>query len=606
MLVALWRTWGWRALTHRVLHELRRSAGAFKTSPRFGVQSARHSSPLSLRPSQERLRSVMDLESARRRASRVAGGEYEAFGWEWRPLPRTAEEWRTHPLTHRQFPQCHWWRVPHLSPVLGDIKQVWEPHRFGWTYDLVRGFLATGDERYAAAFHSRFRAWLDANPPFLGAAWACGQETAIRCIALLHAEACLAASEDQRRLIVDAVGWSGERIHDALEYAASQRNNHILSEAAGLIACGVRLAGLHSRARHWLRCGRRLLEREILDQFDRDGWYIQHSFNYLRLALDQCTFALRLLRHTGLDLSAEARERLSAAVQLLAAVTDPQTGRVPRHGADDGSRVIPVADTEYDDFRPCVTAAAVILGVSLPGRFCSDAQTLAWLNADAPPISDVPARGFSRGESWVAGGIADWQVFLRAGEYRSRPGHMDLLHLDVRWKGRPIVVDPGTYSYNAPPPWNNGLASALVHNGPVIDGQEPALRGPRFLWLTWPRARLTEVSQNGSALILRAQAAAGVTRTVEVRPERIRVTDRAPPGTANSMRVLWTLDPEAPATCISAEPTGRVRRGEEGTTPGWVAPRYGMRVRTQYLEVTAAGGGDVAIVSEIRPPEISG
>src|SRR5690606_17608196 len=109
-------------------------------------------------------------------------------------------------------------------------------------------------------------------------------------------EANLQLDQNTGRSVEEVLGFSGERINDAIGYALSQRNNHAISEAAGLIALGVRLRDVHPAAGAWLRRGERLLNRLVPEQFARDGWYIQHSFTYMRLAVDQCVIAERVLR----------------------------------------------------------------------------------------------------------------------------------------------------------------------------------------------------------------------------------------------------------------------------------------------------------------------
>ena len=73
-----------------------------------------------------------------------------------------------------------------------------------------------------------------ANPPFAGPNWLCGQEAALR---VLH------LSENLPRPLP---GWArpvlaahARRIAANPAYAMAQDNNHPLSEAAGLLVCGM-------------------------------------------------------------------------------------------------------------------------------------------------------------------------------------------------------------------------------------------------------------------------------------------------------------------------------------------------------------------------------
>ena len=87
----------------------------------------------------------------------------------------------------------------------------------------------------------------------------------------------------------------------------------------------------------------------------------------------------------------------------------------------------------------------------------------------------------------LKGAHGSW-AYLRAARFTSRPGHADQLHLDLWWQGLNLAQDPGTYRYTAAPPWDNALASTLVHNTLSVDGREQMTRAGRFLYLDWAQA----------------------------------------------------------------------------------------------------------------------
>ncbi|MGI8508445.1 MAG: heparinase II/III domain-containing protein [Gemmatimonadaceae bacterium] len=578
------RTFGVRGTALRLEHELRRKSNKFRDRTRFHLPSQQNPREHPFHVSTDRLLSVTGSHVAVARGERVLAGEYQAYRWEWRPFPVSPADWS------QNLPaDCQWWKVPHLS-ASGDIKDVWEPARFAWAYDLVRAFLVTHDDRYATAFHDRLRQWLDGSPPFLGPHWSCGQETAIRAVALLYAEANLSSSpastSDSMLTIASVLAASAERIADAFGYAVSQRNNHAISEAMGLIVLGARFRGEHPEADRWLARGKKWLERLVLEQFATDGWYIQHSFTYLRLALDQCVVAQRALRASGDSLSPAAVARLGAAVDLLLVVMDSSTGIVPNHGANDGAFVHPITLAEYRDFRPSITAACAIFGFPLPVSVAPDREVLAWLGLDRPAIGEAVPDGVRVGQSgWASARVGASTVFLRAGHYRSRPGHLDPLHVDIRLGGRELVVDPGTFAYNAPPPWRNGLASAHVHNGPVLDGEEPGIKGPRFLWYAWPESEIiTTTWVDGTATIV-AEIRGRIRRVVRVTSERVVVEDYVLSATAQTARVSWLLAPNANVDAVQVDGDAQIVAATEGKTSAWFSPHYGQRLPTRSVDV---------------------
>ncbi len=584
------RTYGARGLALRALHETRRALGAFRVKPgrviEFAPPPTRH--PFAVDATA--LANATNRAQALARASHVLAGDYQAYRTIWRPLPVGPSAWHRGANDAELPADVPWWRAMPSEDSGVDVKDVWEPARFAWAYDLVRAWMITHDDRYAAAFHRIFADWCESSPPFRGVHWACGQEATIRAIALLYAEANLvgAPSSDQRAMarITRVLAATGERVNDAIGHALSQRNNHGISEAVGLLALGARFRGTHPRAVHWASRGRHLLERLIREQFAGDGWYIQHSFNYLRVALDMCLIARHVLVAASIDLSLDATERLRAATELLLAVIDPESGVVPNHGHNDGALVHPVTLRAYRDYRPVVTAACASFDVPLPSNVAPDAEALAWLSLPQPrkgdPIGDAVHSGAS---GWAAARVGGTAVFLRAGTYRSRPGHIDALHVDIRLAGRETIVDAGTFAYNGPPPWRNALADARIHNGPLLDDEAPAVRGPRFLWYRWPNATLIRAAPEGGAMILAAELPNRIRRTVHVWHDLVRVDDLVLTSSAGRVTIRWLLHPAADPAVIHVDGGTTVNAARESEAMGWFSPAYGVKLPACWIEI---------------------
>ena len=599
----LYLTYGARGLALRARHEVRRRLGCFRAKPRADAGGVGGRPLFKIDPA--RFEAAEWRHAGMARAERVLAGEHQAFRCRWTPLPTTASDWVRHPVTGMAFPIVPWWKVPTLSPQLGDIKGVWEAGRFGWGYDLIRGYLVTSDERYVEAFFDNLASWSEGSPPFQGPHWACGQETAIRAVTLVYADSVFGkaagATPVRLKLLRDILGWSGERIRDGIGFAVSQRNNHGISEAVGLVVLGSRLEGGHPEAAAWQRYGTHLLERLITEQFAVDGWYVQHSFTYLRLALDQCVVAQRALADRGKSLSAAVIGRLRAAGNLLAAVIDPSSGEMPNHGPNDGALVHPICSAGVRDFRPLCTALAATFGFPLPGGVRPDQETLAWLGAAVPPCTAPAGDGVTSGPSgWAAARLGPFRLFFRAGRYRSRPGHADGLHLDLRLSGHELLVDPGTYSYNAPDPWRNGLTGAAVHNGPLVNDGGPGLRGPRFLWYLWPESDLTAAKLAGGTLILSGQIADRVRRTIVATEDQVTVTDTALAPDSRSLAVSWLLRPGANPDLVEIDGDTRTVPAVEGAVAGWYSPAYGERIASASLVSRREGGPGTTITTRVR------
>lgn len=400
-----------------------------------------------------------------------------------------------------------------------DIKLLWEPMRFGWVFPLGRAYALNNDERLPRFFWERVEAFWDANPAYRGPHWASAQEVGLRLIALSFGLDVFHSSPESRperclRLLKSLAVHAG-RIPATLAYAKAQNNNHLLSEAAALATAGVLLAE-HPDSQSWRRLGWQLFNEGLHSQIAAGGSYCQHSTNYHRLMLQLGLWMAHLesLHPAGSStrLDALSRSRLAAATGWLLALLDPAGGRVPNLGPNDGAYILPLSAGGFEDYRPVLQAAG--------RRFCGappfpaggwDEMSL-WLDAeptlkaktaeldanlsrstlDAPLVIHSPDR-----DSWA---------YLRAARFSGRPGHADQLHLDLWQRGVNLTLDPGTYFYNAIPPWDNALTVAAVHNTVTVDGCDQMRRAGRFLYLDWAQGYLfTEGGAAGDASSLSAE-----------------------------------------------------------------------------------------------------
>jgi hypothetical protein len=592
------QSYGVTGLSLRAKYEMRRRLGLYQASPR--VAHVQSDSPILDSPFDvdlERVGAVVDRDEAIARADRVADGWHHAYRSEWRRRPISPDEWSIHPTLGTRYPAEPWWelrRFLSLDPVHGDVKDIWEPARFTWVFDLALGYAASRDERYAEAFWSGVDSFVEGNPPFRGVQWSCGQETSVRALSCLWGERVFAsshaASSERRARLVDLFAWSGERVADAIEYAISQRNNHGVSEATGLAALGHRLLGLHPDADRWVRDGAKWLEYLVMDQFAEDGWYVQHSFTYLRMALDQLVVAQRVMtRAMRRGLSNAAMARVRAAIALLVELHDPETGDVPNHGANDGSTVLPITTRPYRDFRPSITAAAATFGAQLPRNFGASLEALTWIGAADIGRREDPAesRVIAGSSGWISARRGRTRVFARAGDYQSNPSHIDPCHVDIWFDGEMRTVDAGTYRYTAPPPWRNGLAVIAVHNTVDIPSMPAAVKGSRFLWLERPSAEATRIDPAADVTLLELQNhtwdGRGVThlRRCTLSTDAVDIHDEIDVGTHAPLevRVHWLVPDDAPLPAVSSDGGGRllVVRAAPDSVEGWWSPHYGER-----------------------------
>lgn len=604
-------------------------------------------------PGQEELLACMeakDAQAALQEAEEISSGLVRLFGSEPVPLDLAPPG-----------PLQHWTVYERGREPWGteDVKFIWEPARFGWAFRLARAYRLTGNESFAEAFWRAFETFTTANPPDMGPNWASGQEVALRLISLAFAGQVFgeaqASSEERRERLKQTIAAHADRIPPTLVYARSQHNNHLLSEAAGLLTAAACLPE-YPRANRWKAAGWRWLNAGFQAQIAPNGAYAQHSANYHRLALHLALWSDAAARRLRLEWPAATQKKLAAATRWLLELSDPLTGRVPNLGPNDGAHLLPLSSCRFDDYRPVLQAAArVFLGESAfpPGPWD---ELAGWLEVEERPGSGTTitktASELEAGGPDVLCGPNSW-AYLRAAEFTSRPGHADQLHLDLWWRGQNVALDAGTYRYSAPPPWENSLARSAVHNTLSLEGMDQMQRVGKFLFLNWAQAQVREHSRTPEFETLTARVDSPYLgliheRQVERQRDEWRVSDRLLPRNSthpvslNRQAVLhwllpdwtWQMDVEERQVLLRLKsPLGTaqiivrpdsesgflwavrlVRAGEllhqagayagsVDPTLGWTSPTYNHKLPVLSLSVQAPSSPGLRFLTIFRFPD---
>lgn len=372
-----------------------------------------------------------------------------------------------------------------LPAPFSDIKMLWEPARFGWVFCLGRSYHLTGDDKYVESFWKYFKQFSEINPPYKGPNWTSGQEAALRLMAFVWAGQVFAESPnstpDRISALTKSIASHAARIVPTFVYARSQGNNHVLTEAAGLLTAGLAIPD-HPQSPKWCALGWKWLNKGLCAQIDAYGEYAQHSTNYHRLMLQVVLWVHALMeRNEGYRFwPRRTREAIIRSIHWLLAIQDPETGQVPNLGANDGAYIFPLTNRPFSDYRPVLNAAArLFLEYDLP-RGLWDEMAL-WFDIPLEHKRYVHLPRYLGDQIY---GRDSW-AYLRTAQFSNRPSHADQLHVDLWWHGLNIARDAGTYLYNAEPPWDNRLTTAMVHNTVTVNKRDQFTRAGRFLYLDW-------------------------------------------------------------------------------------------------------------------------
>ena len=507
----------WQEVPYRVTSVLRsvaQSRGLFSARrlPAKAGDAGWGKAWCSVPSSQENARAVLDA------AKDVLDGRLHVFGVAV-PMREGIPDWNADPITGARIPPTFGLYLDFRHVGAGiDIKFLWEVNRHLWWLPLAQHYALTGSAECLERIRALLTSWLDACPYALGANWCSPVEHGIRLInwsAVWHlvggTESALFRGEDGQRLLQR---WL-DSIYQHIRFASdnyslySSADNHLIGEAAGVYVaahtwdCWTQTRTLRSEAKA-------ILEREALRQFGPDGVNHEQAIWYQKFALQFLLSCGLCARANGDDFTPAFWSRIEGGSTFMASLMDC-AGRMPAYGDSDDSEVWRFGHGPgFDSYRSFLALSAVLFArADLQAKVQSidtapDQQT-GWLVGDSIPAADPSALAalpttFAKGGYVVIGDALHSPREFRAtfdcgplGANRvAGHGHADALSLTVSWEGEPLLIDSGTYCYNAAPELRHFFRGTRAHNTLVVDGLDQSEYGASFLWLRDVNCKLLE------------------------------------------------------------------------------------------------------------------
>ena len=452
--------------------------------------------PISLMGGVARSRSLdtFNTQTTVDQANGLLTGEIEYYSYHRKQIGEPpnwfVNPFKTHDLLENDF---HWTKIPDFQTEYGDIKNLWEASRFNWLITLARAFAVSSDRTYLEIGDKWLRDWLRNNPLNQGPNWKCGQEASIRVFNIINVTIIIDIHPDVNLSVSEVVYAHLRRISSNIRYALAQDNNHGTSEAAALFIGGSWLdsnyPNRYSNAKYFANKGRNWLENRIEKLVDDDGGFSQYSTNYHRVFLDTMIFAEYWRGELGLpSFSNLAYRKVRKAINWLFVFTDPNSGHTPNLGSNDGAQLLNMHNSDYRDFRPTLQTASVLFNQEALFPRGEYDEPLVWMNVK-PKIHpqksvSTKSQSFEGGYTYISGD--DTWAMIRFPNFKFRPSHNDIFHFDLWYRGKNVVHDSGTYSYNPDGKDKNpNFKSVHFHNTVSFDGKEQMHELSRFLLGDW-------------------------------------------------------------------------------------------------------------------------
>ncbi len=538
-------------------------------------------------------------------------------------------------------PHAYAFDIP-LRAAQFDPKYVWELSRHHQTTVLAMAFWLTGEERYATAAAAQIESWIEANPFLHGLHWASGIEIGMRLIAFVWTRRLLGAwprvrdhFEGDPRFVetVFLHQWllAGRPSH------GSSANNHLLYEMAGLFIASSAMPWFAQSAA-WQEQARCVLEREFPKQVFPSGYSRELASDYHGFVLEGlfvCLVEASLAQKPFDAAMWDVARRMGACL----ADTADCKGHPPRQGDSDDAAGLLLDAPSYDRWADLADLAGSWFGNTLRAPSSLRAWLLARLVGSRGRETETTRPSIAQDAGLVVlrasrGAPSEIYCVFDVGPlgYLSiaAHGHADALAVELRYGGRPVLVDPGTYLYAGP--WRDYFRATCAHNTVELGEIGQARSGGPFLWTSHPRPTLLEMrglDDDAPLASVEAQHDGYENAPFRGRHRRrvlfdrgtreIVIRDQIDVVSTAACRLHYHLHPDigcaltgtgATLACgdaridldLPASLAWKAVRGSEAPMLGWYSPAYGVRLPTTTLTGTITLSGSAVFETRVRFP----
>jgi hypothetical protein len=578
-------------------------------------------------------------------ADRILSGKFRLFGdrdWALGFPP----DWNRDPSSGRRAPLTFGKTLNYRdASAVGIIKYLWEPNRHLELVTLAQAWRLTGQARFATGCRFLLDSWIEQCPYMMGPNWTSSLELALRLVNWSCAwhllggdEMPLFQDEDGAAFKVRWLSAVRQHCHFIVGHLSlfSSANNHLLGELLGLLI-GSMSWPCWPESPRWRERARQSFEEQALLQNGVDGVNKEQAIWYQHEVADMMLLAGLTGRANGYDFSEAFWDRLEAMLDFIASCMDVG-GNVPAFGdADDAVIVRFDPAPGLRPYHSLLASGSVLFG---RGDFKYKAQVFddksRWLLGDAAALrfasiaSDPSGQGsrrcFEAGGYYILGSdfesAREVRVIVDAAPLGylalAAHGHADALSLVLSVGGYPVLVDPGTYSYDTQSKWRDYFRGTSAHNTVRVDYQDQSVSGGAFLWNRHAVARCVafDVGAEEQRVLAEHDGYRRLPdpvlhrREVIYRPAArlVTVTDEIRCAAPHHIEIFWhfanecrlslnadsaTATREGAALALNwPEPlTARVLRGSDDPPQGWVSPRFDTKVPADTLIVSGSISG---------------
>jgi hypothetical protein len=398
--------------------------------------------------------------------------------------------WHLDYQSNFEFPKCKFHKM-HIDQWFNkgiDVKFPWEVSRFQFAILLSSAYRLNQEIKYYNQFKTLIIDWIAKNPFLYGINWVCPMEVSIRSINWIIACNIFGSVFENdllfRKLITKSLIQHAEYIASFPEkFNKEHTTNHTASDYAGLLFLSLTLED-HKKSKRWLKQAIIGLENCMEHQVYDDGVDFEASIPYHRLVLEIFSFCTILCIAKKVNLSKQFYKKLFKMFEYTAAYID-HNGNAPQVGDNDSGRILIFHQSGEHDHSYLLGLGEHIFEYHFESQ-CQKRNdiVISYLpilnkckldNLEIYPRQTFNSIAFEVGGAYILKND-NFSVFTSCFPLlingHGGHNHYDYGSFTLSYKGNPIVVDPGSYTYTRNKNRRNAFRSVCYHNVSIAENED--------------------------------------------------------------------------------------------------------------------------------------
>jgi len=381
-----------------------------------------------------------------------------------------------------------------------DVKYVWELNRHQFLPYLGFAYYYTGDEKYAEAFKELILDWRRKNPPLYGINWVSGLEISIRLISWIFSLYFFRESKQ-----INNSDFFPKMLNSMVQHAYYLKHfytrrsfNHTIGDLTGVYIFS-KIFENYKTCNKWEKKFSELLKKQIQLQIRTDGVNIEQSINYHKFVLE--FFSLFILINPNLKKENEGRLVKEMCMYLMHTIKPRY--KFPLVGDIDDGKVLLLTMKERQKYFDLLNLGASLFEFQelkfitkrlspITTLLLGSPDKLKQLNSIEPTKKRIyfdKSGYYIARNNWTNKANYIFVDFGQFGPQNAAHSHSDITNIVYCYKGKEIIIDSGTYTYNKSWKDRNYLRGSKAHNIVVIDGYDQAIASNWFGWEDKPRIK---------------------------------------------------------------------------------------------------------------------